>query len=88
MKRSAVVDLMLSVEHEIGWESGAILRGINVKRDKSEYMMVISVLSKDRKALVSFISGSSVYACYEQLAAALYTTSITLRWYPDKYFGT
>lgn len=88
MKSNAVESLMLGLEREIGWQTGVLLRGVNIKRVGHHYRMTITVTTTKGAGLVTFIEGHSIYRCYEVLATALYTNSLTLKWYTDRYFGS
>ena len=87
MKKHAVRDLIFNLEAEIGWAANVTLTRLIVKIVDGEWLMVISVLDRNGRPKVAFIDGHSIFNCYEQLASALYTTSISLPWHIDKFYS-
>ena len=87
MKKNAVRDLILNIEAEIGFYANVTLTRLIVKQGVGEWLMVISVLDRTGLPKVAFIDGHSIFSCYEQLASALYTTSISLSWHIDKFYS-
>ena len=87
MKKNAVRDLILNLEAEIGWAANVTLTRLIVKQGDGEWLMVISVLDRNGRPKVAFLDGHTIHSCYEQLAAALYTKSISLNWSIDKFYS-
>lgn len=67
------------------WLTGQELTGINFTHKKTKWTMVIKVRTDKGTNLVSFVDADSIEDCLQFLDAALHTTAVHLKWYPDKF---
>jgi len=81
----SLLKLITNPYEEIAYHEGAVLRGVNFKWKERSVLMVVKITKRLDGDKVAFIEADSVLGCWEQLAAALYTTKFQLTWRADRY---
>lgn len=79
--------VFLELDKHIPYETGYMLKGINIKVKEHSWLMVVRVEGKNGRSLVTFIESNSLAHCIDLLVTALRSNSIRLKWHRDKWGG-
>ena len=77
--------LLLDLEQQIAYHTNSVFRGLSVTKKEEGWLIVLKV--KDTKGVnrVSFTFAPTLESGFDLIAAAIHTTSVTLKWREDKF---
>lgn len=79
------LQLLYTLEQTIAYETGCVVTGLTLKQKEQQWTLILRV--RDDKGInwVSFTDAHTIADCFDVVAEALHTTSVSLKWYKDRY---
>lgn len=76
---------MMYPKAEIGYHTGCVLTGINIKPQGDQWLMVLKVTDRQKRPKVAFVTGDTFYDLWDLLYTAVAGDKVTLKWKDDKW---
>lgn len=74
------------MEEHIGYQTGCTLTGINFSKVNDGWRIILKVISRDGKPLVSFTHAPTIDQGLSLIHSCINTTAVTLKWKDDVWF--